>query len=83
MCKSIRSASPNNTPDLKHSLYYCLSQFMILEYIRHSRSRDVNDSWSHCRTYLHYKWLRLGPKLTERIRNMGLDKENEIPAQYR
>lgn len=66
-----------------HNLYKCLTQFLILEYIKSSKGSDsINDA--HVKTYVDQKWLRLGPKLTHEFREMGVPTlGNEIPIRYR
>ena len=66
-----------------HSLYKCLTQFMILEYIKCKKGTDkVNDA--HVKTYVDQKWLRLGPKLMREFRDMGVRTlGNTIPIRYR
>ena len=66
-----------------HDLYRCLTQFLILEYIKCSKGRDsINDA--HVKTYIDNKWLRLGPKLMDEFREMGILSLGEtIPIRYR
>ena len=82
MCKSLESVK-DDEHSVKHNLYKCLSQFMILEYITVKRgSHKVNDH--HVKMYVDQKWLRLGPKIMEEFNDMGIPSYGEsIPMRYR